>query len=237
MFTSKYTYLLLNLITIFFPLVLSFDKKVAFFKYWRHLATGMLVAGTLFIAWDVWFTDLGVWSFNSEYLVGINLLNLPIEEWLFFITVPYACVFILKCVEVYFKPKSGQWAKLVSLTMITLFVLASILNYDKIYTLITCALCALFLTIHLLIFDFEKMAGFLIAYALSAVPFFIVNGVLTANPVVIYNNAENVGFRLGSIPVEDFAYSFLLLLITVTFAEVSQELKVNSRLNHLKSLA
>jgi len=61
------------------------------------------------------------------------------------------------------------------------------------------------------------------AYIVSCVPFILVNGALTGgfteSPIVLYNNAENLGARLGSIPLDDFGYSFLLLLGTVTLYE------------------
>ena len=43
----------------------------------------------------------------------------------------------------------------------------------------------------------------------------VVNGFLTALPVVIYNNNENLNFRIGTIPVEDFAYSAILLVMNI----------------------
>ena len=98
-----YIYLYLNLFTIFFPFVLSFDKRVHFYTYWKFLFPAMAVNALIFIFWDSYFTSIGVWSFNPDYLLGIYLFGLPLEEILFFITVPYACVFIYETLNAYIK--------------------------------------------------------------------------------------------------------------------------------------
>jgi hypothetical protein len=54
--------------------------------------------GIFFIAWDVFATSKGHWSFNSDYVNNLKLLGLPFEEILFFITVPYSCLFVFESV-------------------------------------------------------------------------------------------------------------------------------------------
>jgi lycopene cyclase domain-containing protein len=51
------------------------------------------------------------------------------------------------------------------------------------------------------------------------IPFFIVNGLLTSIPIVLYNDLENVGFRWGTIPFEDSFYALALLMLNVAFLE------------------
>ena len=55
---------------------------------------GLLIMDSIYIIWDILFTYLGVWGFNNKYLIGYNIFNLPLEEWLFFICIPYASLFI-----------------------------------------------------------------------------------------------------------------------------------------------
>ena len=45
------------------------------------------------------------------------------------------------------------------------------------------------------------------------------NGLLTALPVVTYDDTENPGIRLLTIPVEDTQYTLLLLLMNVILFE------------------
>src|SRR3712207_5526265 len=98
-----YIYLYLNIFTILFPLLRSFDKRVQFYKTWKYLFPAIAINALIFIIWDSIFTHHGVWGFNTDSLLGIYLFNLPLEEILFFITVPYACVFIYECLNVYVK--------------------------------------------------------------------------------------------------------------------------------------
>jgi lycopene cyclase domain-containing protein len=63
------------------------------------------------------------------------------------------------------------------------------------------------------------MSRFWIAYLFTLIPFFIVNGFLTAKPIVLYNDLENLGIRLYTIPVEDLFYTFLMLMPIIMIYE------------------
>jgi lycopene cyclase domain-containing protein len=90
---QQYLYLVLDILTILFPFLFSFYSKANFSKKWKYLWIAILIPGTIFLIWDEIFTQLNVWGFNPEYLTGIYLGSLPLEEVLFFICIPYACVF------------------------------------------------------------------------------------------------------------------------------------------------
>ena len=51
---------------------------------------------------DIVFTKLQIWSFNNDYVSGLYLFKLPIEEWLFFIVIPFCCVFIYESINYFF---------------------------------------------------------------------------------------------------------------------------------------
>ena len=60
-------------------------------------------------------------------------------------------------------------------------------------------------------------------YLVSFIPFLLVNGVLTGcfikAPIVNYNPNEIIGFRIITIPIEDYIYNLLMLLIVIFFFE------------------
>jgi lycopene cyclase domain-containing protein len=220
----NYIYLYLNLFTIFFPLVLSFDKRVHFYTNWRFLFPAMAVTALCFISWDMAFTREGVWGFNPEYLVGLYLGNLPLEEVLFFITVPYACVFIYECLNTYIKREWLQpYAPAVTWLLVIANLVVGLVFWGRWYTMLTCLLVPVLLVIYYWRFKYQKMGRFYLAYLVHLVPFLLVNGVLTALPVVWYNNDHNVGLRIGTIPAEDTMYSMLLLLMTIIIYEVLKQ--------------
>lgn len=216
----NYTYLLINFLTILFPLALSFDKKVAFHKKWKYLWSGMAITGGVFLFWDIVFTVDGVWSFNPHYTTGISILQLPVEEILFFLTVPFACTFIYACLNYYMKREMDmRLTRIISNLIIIFSILILIFYHHRLYTRVTFTLLAFLVIIFQFIYKVRWLNRFYAAFAVALVPFYIINGILTSLPVVIYNNAETVGLRIGTIPVEDHFYLMALLLMNIGFYE------------------
>ncbi|MFC4213346.1 lycopene cyclase domain-containing protein [Pedobacter lithocola] len=216
-----YIYLLINIAVIFFPLVLSFDKKVHFFSKWKFVLPAILITGVVFLIWDLLFVKLNVWSFNPDYVVGIYFFGLPLEEILFFLTVPYACVFIYECLNAYF-PKDGlqKYSFSLSNLFLGLCVAMLFLGYNRWYTVINFGFLLLVLAyVEYVNIQFRFMFKFYRAYLVALIPFYIVNGYLTAIPVVMYNDKENLGFRVGTIPFEDHFYLMALLLMNIYLYE------------------
>ena len=224
----RYLYLFLNLASIAIPLAWSFESRISFYKQWKYLFPALVITALFFIIWDVIFTDWGVWGFNPVYLSGIYLLNLPLEEWMFFFCIPYACVFTYSSLDYLVKRDHFRVAApYISRFLIVLLLIVGLLNYEKAYTFTTFVSLALFLIWHLTVQKSPYLSRFYFAYLFILLPFFMVNGVLTGSfiedQVVWYNDGENLGIRMFTIPVEDTFYGMLLILMNVTIFEYLKE--------------
>ncbi|MBK6343272.1 MAG: lycopene cyclase domain-containing protein [Flavobacteriales bacterium] len=221
---ERWYYLALDLFSIAFPLAASFEPRIAYWRKWRGLFTGIGVMMLVFVAWDAAFTAQGVWGFSDRYTLGVRFLGLPIEEWLFFVCVPYACVYLYEVMRyALHKDVLGRIARPLAIVLAIALVIIGLLNLDRFYTAITFISASAMLALHALVLRSAYLGRFFIGYALSLVPFFLVNGILTGwllpEPIVWYNDAENLGIRLGTIPVEDSIYLLFFLLLTITFHE------------------
>lgn len=226
---SLYAWLMLG--SIIGPFALSFDKKVAYYKQWPGLFAGIATNGIIFILWDGWFARTGVWGFSEIYTWPARLNDLPIEEWSFFVIIPYCSVFIYACLKAYIKNQPLQ-GKMHTVTLLFLMVtiLLAIVNYNKTYTVVNCLVAAA-----VLLYNYLKkpnyMGYFWLAYLVHLIPFFIINGVLTGavtpEPVVWYNNNEIMGIRLYTIPAEDTIYALTCLLLPINIMEAINNKKAN----------
>lgn len=183
----------------------------------------MLTMG-VFIPWDVIFTINGVWGFNSDYFLGFEIFSLPLEEWLFFICIPFACVFTHYALLLYFPnlKLNKVVTKAISISLVLILFILALANYDKWYTLVNFSL-AIPLTWLVYKYNPQLLQHFFLTFLVMLIPFFIVNGVLTGswidNQVVWYNDAENLGIRMGTIPVEDSIYAYSMILMNLFFFE------------------
>ena len=223
---KQFTYLLINILTCFFPIVLSFDKKVGFYKKWKFIYPGLLISGGLYLIWDYIFTVQNVWAFNPSYVLGFNIFSLPIEEILFFITVPFACIFIFECLLVYLNPKiNPKISRVITYLLILASVILLVIYHDRLYSLINFS-TLLVILVYTLVGPIKlDMGQFYLAYLVSLVPFYIVNGILTSIPIVAYANSENMDFRVGTIPFEDHFYSMSLILLNLIFYQYFKQRK------------
>lgn len=219
-----YLYLLLNAGSLSIPLLYSFHKKMRFIKHWKAVLLSLLIVATVFLAWDAVFTKNGVWGFNPDYHLNILILGMPLEEWLFFFCIPYASVFIHFSLE-YFMPDvllSQRLAKGITTALILGLVIVIYFNTEKAYTFVNYSLLVFVLAIGLR-YGIQCLRRFYIAFLIILIPFFIVNGILTGTgieaPVVWYNDEENLGIRLLTIPIEDIGYAFTMIFANVFLIE------------------
>lgn len=226
----NWLYLWVDLLVLLIPLLGSFESRIRFYRHWRSLFSAILIVLVPFILWDIRFTETGVWHFNDQFSGRFSLLGLPLAEWLFFICIPYACMYIYEWVGYVlgplsksFKKHSGLFLLHSGLAIVCLFL--AFWNVEKAYTSAVMGLSG-FLLISVNIFRPSYMFRFWISYLVTLVPFFIVNGYLTAKPIVIYNDAENLGIRLFTIPLEDLFYTFIMLLPIVMIYEKLNKRKV-----------
>lgn len=213
---SRWTYGYLHLFTFLPVFALSFDRNVHYYKKWKALLPAILIVGAPFILWDVFFTARGVWGFNEAYFSGVEALGLPVEEWLFFLTVPFACVFIYECLNFYVrKDLLAPLEPFFTPALGVLFLLTGAWHWNRMYTSTTFLLAGSFLLYHFFFLNGAYRSRFYLAYLVSLLPFLLVNGILTGGytrePVVLYDPAEFLGVRITSVPLDDAAYGFLLL--------------------------
>lgn len=211
----RYLYVLINLAILTGPLALSFDRKVAFYRHWPRLGLSLLVVSTGYIIWDVIVTSIGHWWFSPEYSGLITIAGLPLGEILFFITVPYSCLFIYEVVRAYFNERRTDRTgavRIIGFFVGALFMVLALVFRGQGYTALAMLSISL-LAVVTVVFDpgMWMSTHTLLFFVLSYIPFLIANGVLTALPIVGYNPEAIWGIRVYTIPLEDFFYNLGML--------------------------
>lgn len=212
-----YTYLLINFFTVIICFLASFHHKLKFNRHFAAFLLSSCMVAVFFIAWDVWFTGMKVWWFNKQYTLGIDIWGLPLEEILFFICIPFSCVFTYFCLDKFYKLSWKPFSEQIfAVCLIFFFIILAIFTSDKIYPFVTFSTCAISVFLLYFIFKIKWLGKASTIYLLLSPGFLLVNGILTGTglqyPIVVYNAMEIIGLRIVSIPVEDFFYGYELIL-------------------------
>ena len=171
---------------------------------------------------------VGGWR-SRHWVVFLFLLC----QWLFFFVIPFCSLFThfaLKHSAPNFFLGENITRKIAYLLIAgTCLLLCT--QFSKAYT----AVDALFLIVTLtlgVVFYLKLLQRFFLSFLIILIPFFIVNGILTGwitdSPIVWYNDLENLGIRLTTIPVEDIGYAFSMLfgnLMIFEFLKPKQDVR------------
>lgn len=226
-------YLLILLGSLLGPLSLSFDKKVSFFNKFKHSWLSIVLPAILYIAWDAVFTSMNVWSFSKKYTLGISIFGLPIEEILFFFVIPYCSLFVYEVFKCYFPnllKSNNRTPGYLALLIIILFLSFRGFPFSQLYTSwvsISAIAIVVFLLFRPSFNNFWLAFG--VAYLTVLIPKFMVNGLLTSLPVVIYNDSYFSTIRILSIPLEDFIYFLGLFLLNIMLYEYYLKRKLSNQ--------
>jgi lycopene beta-cyclase len=97
---ERFQYLILMGLCLVGTLPLEFAYRARVWRRPRRLAVALVPSLALFLAWDVWATARGTWSFSSRYTVGITLPGgVAVEELAFFVVVPVCALLTLEAVR------------------------------------------------------------------------------------------------------------------------------------------
>lgn len=235
---KPYTYLLIDFFTIIVCFIASFDRRIQFNKQFDAFFLSAAIVAIPFISWDIWFTKTGVWWFNTDYTTGIILAGMPIEEWLFFFCIPFACVFTYYCLDKFFKLNwTSAFNNVIVFSGFIVCVVVMLLYYDRTYTFVTAMVTlAVLLFLHF-IAKKEWVGQATLVYLILMLGFFPVNGILTGtgleNPIVNYNPSEFLGIRMFTIPVEDAVYGYSQFLLNIYFFKFLQQRNEKRKDSHL----
>ncbi|MBN2014730.1 MAG: lycopene cyclase domain-containing protein [Candidatus Altiarchaeota archaeon] len=205
-------YLLINLLIISFPLMATFYPRIAYYKKIPAVFTSILSVSSLYILWDIFATARGDWAFNPTYVLGIKFSLLPLEEVLFFITVPYSCLFIHESLQTYFKDREVPFRRNIYVVTAVFIFLLSLPYVKQDYTFTVLAVTASFMLLGA--FHLQEMLSsklYWIYIMITMFLFVVFNYLLTSMPIVTYNSEAIWGLRILTIPVEDFFYNYSML--------------------------
>jgi lycopene cyclase domain-containing protein len=219
-----YEYILLNIIIITGPLILSFDRKVQYYRRWKTAFIAIFTVLVPFTIWDILVSSKH-WWFNENYTLPFRLAGLPPGEWLFFISAPFAILFIWEIIDKRMGNPVNPAFVLFKYVFMALGLPGIVfLIIGKSYTGLTLlALSATGLLDYLLRTEVLARKRIFLFLGILMILILIFNSYLTARPIVLYDYEYKLDWQIFTIPIEDFGYGLALILLnTILFEKLKR---------------
>lgn len=216
-------YLVFNLVILVPVTVLSFFPPPFFVRHWRAAWGAVAAAALPYLVWDALVTGRH-WWFNPLYITGVHVAGLPIEEVLFFFTMPFACLFSWQAIFHADRdtPRAGLlpiYAPALLLAPLGAWLfLARGLEYTGLALGSFGVAAALDLGLRTRVLARPRFLA-LLAFVVALTTVF--NGYLTARPVVLYEERYQLGIRVLTVPAEDYVYGLSLVYLAAVFFQRS----------------
>lgn len=210
------------LILIFIiPLSYAVTGKYNFRNKLRYGMPAIFITGFMFLLWDIRFTEVGIWSYDPHYTIGLFHKSLPLEQWMVYLVFPLTALLVYEILKNRFRSLDlNNIYTAVSLLMVVAFAVIAYLFRARVYTFFS----FLFTTIYLAYTIFRRqfksnLTHFFLTFFIVLIPYLILNWILTWNLAIEYHQEQVLNVWIGMMPVENFVYLFLLLLINITVYE------------------
>ncbi|CAB4861959.1 unannotated protein [freshwater metagenome] len=96
----KFGYLAMIIFTVVGSFWLEIFLKVGVLRRFKRAFKAIAPIALLFIAWDAYAIRSGHWRFDDQQILGIyGPFCIPVEEYLFFIVVPFAAIMTIEAVR------------------------------------------------------------------------------------------------------------------------------------------
>jgi lycopene cyclase domain-containing protein len=212
-------------ICVFLPLFIFSVKNLWGIRVGKSILYSFLLVSVPFIIWDIIVTRLGHWAFSKQYTIGPSLLGIPFEEVLFFFAVPFGCIYVWEALRKYKKDirLTKETTPLYATIGLTIFGSLLLLGGGG-YSRIAGALLIL-TSVALYNIGWFSRYDFWRFQAILYVLFISFNMILTALPIVTYGSDAITGIRFITIPIEDFAYNFVLINVSLIVYEAKKKPK------------
>lgn len=222
---KHYIYLVALALLFLIFLIFGLNRKLAIRQGIKYIIPSVVISGAIFLMFEFRFVEFNIWKYNPDYLSGIFLFRIPLEEWLVYIVLPLTGYLVYELVHaVVYKTGNPNYYVVLSLILLVVFIVTTYTCRKLTYTFVIFLLLSVYFGYIVFRGQLKPHYGFFyISFLFSLVPFFFLNAFIVGLPVILYNPHYISGVSVIKIPLENIAGFFLLFLMNISIYEYLME--------------